>query len=246
MTYIIKFIYGFILPPGGFVTLLVLLSIWLYRREKLAAKVLFIITLLLYISVIPLTGNILTQTLEQRHTPPSQVDGDVIVMLGGGATPDSPDIDGKGQLSGNGANRLLTTIRLYNQTKLPIILSGGQVFTNYGNEANIAKRQLISLGVPEEKIILENKSINTEQNAKFTKQLLKKHKLHKPILVTSAFHMERAIRNFNNLGISVQPYPTDYQSSQDLSIDLNQLTPSLQTPLFLAIKEYVGIAALYL
>ncbi|GAA3319299.1 hypothetical protein GCM10020331_025620 [Ectobacillus funiculus] len=119
--------------------------------KKLAAKVLFIITLLLYISVIPLTGNILTQTLEQRHTPPSQVDGDVIVMLGGGATPDSPDIDGKGQLSGNGANRLLTTIRLYNQTRLPIILSGGQVFTNYGNEANIAKRQLISLGVPEEK-----------------------------------------------------------------------------------------------
>ena len=83
MTYIIKFIYGFILPPGGFVTLLALLSIWLYRREKLAAKVLFIITLLLYISVIPLTGNILIQTLEQRHTPPSQVDGDVIVMLGG-------------------------------------------------------------------------------------------------------------------------------------------------------------------
>ena len=228
MTYIIKFIYGFILPPGGFVTLLVLLSIWLYRLEKLAAKVLFIITLLLYISVIPLTGNILIQTLEQRHTPPSQVDGDVIVMLGGGA------------------NRLLTTIRLYNQTRLPIILSGGQVFTNYGNEANIAKRQLISLGVPEEKIILENKSINTEQNAKFTKQLLKKHKWHKPILVTSAFHMERAVRNFNNLDISVQPYPTDYQSSQGLSIDLNQFTPSLQTPLFLAIKEYVGIAALYL
>jgi uncharacterized SAM-binding protein YcdF (DUF218 family) len=108
----------------------------------------------------------------------------------------------------------------------------------------IAKRQLMSLGVPEQKIILENKSINTEQNAKFTKKLLEEHNLQRPILVTSAFHMERAVRNFKANDIRIQAYPTDYQYGPKLILEPNQFTPSFQPATFLAIKEYVGITAL--
>ena len=56
-------------------------------------------------------------------------------------------MDGQGHLSGASANRLLTTVRLYEQSKLPIIISGGQVFPDSGNEAQISKRILISLRV---------------------------------------------------------------------------------------------------
>ena len=98
-------------------------------------------------------------------------------MLGGGATLDTQDVDGQGHLTGATSSRLLTTVRLYEQTNLPIILSGGQVYADSGNEARIAKRILISLGVNPNDIYIEDKSINTEQNAKFTAELLEKTKL---------------------------------------------------------------------
>lgn len=244
MSYIIKFIYGFVLPPGIFVLFLLIVGILLYRREKLIAKLLFITAFLLYGCTIPLTGKLLIQSLENRYTPPSQIKGDVILMLGGGATLDTPDFDGKGQLSGNGANRLLTVLRLYKQTGLPILLSSGQVFSDSGNESEIAKRELLSLGVPKSKIFLENKSKNTEENAEFSKQLLNKNGWHKPVLVTSAFHMERAVLDFKKNNIDVLPYPTDYQTSRKLPLYANQFTPSTNGLAFLAAKEYLGIFSL--
>lgn len=244
MAYIIKFIYGFVLPPGIFVVFLLIVGILLYRREKTIAKLLLIIAFLFYVCIIPLTGKVLIQSLEQRYNPPSQIKGDVIVMLGGGATLDTPNFDDKGQIYSEAANRLLTVLRLYQKTNLPILLSGGQVYSDSGNEAEIAKRELLSLGVPESKIILENKSINTEENAKFTKILLNKYGLHHPVLVTSAYHMERAVLNFKKYNIDVQPYPTDYQTSRKLSLYVNQFTPSINELTFSAAKEYIGIFSL--
>jgi uncharacterized SAM-binding protein YcdF (DUF218 family) len=178
-----------------------------------------------------------------KYQPPQIVNGDVIVMLGAGATNDTNDVDGRGELSGFGANRLITTARLYKQTKLPIIVSGGAVFKDSGNEAEIAKRQLIALGVPEYKIFLENKSLNTEQNAKFTKKIMSLKKLKHPILVTSAFHMERAVLNFTRIGIKVVPYPTDFQTNRNMSIYPNKFVPADFLNTRLALKEYLGILA---
>lgn len=246
MEYVIKFVYGFILPPGLFVTLLVILSVWLHRRHRSAAVLTWCLSILLYLSYIPITGDLLVHPLENAYQPPARLNGDVIVMLGGGATPDTPDINGKGQLSGDAANRLLTTFRLYKKTGLPIILSGGQVFPDSGVEANIAKRQLISLGVPQNKIMTENKSITTAQNARNTKAIMHIHQFSRPILVTSAFHMRRAVMNFHKTGIQVQPYPTDYLVSRKLSVYPMQFVPSEGSVTSTAVKEYIGILALYL
>ncbi|GGL59670.1 YdcF family protein [Sporolactobacillus putidus] len=246
MEYVIKFVYGFILPPGLFVTLLVILSVWLHRRHRSAAVLTWCLSILLYLSYIPITGDLLVHPLENAYQPSARLNGDVIVMLGGGATPDTPDINGKGQLSGDAANRLLTTFRLYKKTGLPIILSGGQVFPDSGVEANIAKRQLISLGVPQNKIMTENKSITTAQNARNTKAIMHTHQFGRPILVTSAFHMRRAVMNFHKIGIQVQPYPTDYLVSRKLSVYPMQFVPSEGSVTSTAVKEYIGILALYL
>ncbi|MGG3625201.1 YdcF family protein [Bacillus gobiensis] len=245
MVYIIKFIYGFLLPPGLFVTLLIALGIWAYRRNKAIARMTLVLAFLWYLLTIPFTGVLLTQSLENWYEPPAEASGDVIVMLGSGATSDTPDIDGEGQLSGGAANRLLTTYSLYQQTELPIILSGGQVFPDSGVEAAIAKRQLIRLGVPEDKIIEENRSVNTKQNAEFTKEILQKNGYTKPVLVASALQMERAVRNFDRIDIAVQPFPTDYTVNERLVIYANQFTPTGIDLTFAAIKEYVGILSLY-
>jgi uncharacterized SAM-binding protein YcdF (DUF218 family) len=182
--------------------------------------------------------------LEKKYHQPKIVKGDVIVMLGAGATGDTNDVDGRGELKGFGANRLITTARLYKLTKLPIIVSGGAVFKDSGNEAEIAKRQLVALGVPENKISLENKSLNTEQNAEFTKKVMNLKKLKRPILVTSAFHMERAVLNFSRFGITVVPFPTDFQTNQNMAIYPSKFVPSDLMNARLALKEYLGILAL--
>ncbi|RYL95891.1 YdcF family protein [Sporolactobacillus sp. THM7-4] len=243
MEYIIKFIYGFILPPGLFVTLLFISGMWMRRYSRRAAMLTWALSLLLYIYLIPMTGILLVHPLEDRYQPPKQVNGDVIVMLGGGATPDTPDIDGKGQLSGVAANRLLTTFRLYKKTGLPIILSGGKVFPDSGVESEIAKRLLVNSGVPKNKVFTENKSITTKTNAIYTKRILSRYHFDHPVLVTSAFHMERAVLNFNKTGIRVQPYPTDYLTSRKVAVYPGQFVPSSGSVAFTALKEYVGILA---
>ncbi|AHV98307.1 YdcF family protein [Paenibacillus sabinae] len=214
MIYVIKFIYSFVLPPGIFVLLLTLLALWmLWKKQRGFAALLLTVTLLLYLSSIPLISDPLMRTLESKYSPPAQVQGDCLVVLGGGATQGTPDVDGEGNLGGSAANRLITAVRLHRQTGLPVLFSGGQVFADSGNEAYIARRQLIGLGVAEQNIIAENRSLNTAQNAEYTAALLKEHGLSRPVLITSAFHMPRAVAEFRRAGLTVQPYPTDYHAS---------------------------------
>ena len=249
MIYFIKFLYNtFLLPPGIFIIAQLLLSGWLFRRDKKIAITLVSVTFCLYIASTSYIGDLLIRSLEIRYKPNTNITGDVIIMLGGGATLDTPDIDGLGQLSGSAANRLLTTARLYFKTNLPIILSGSQVYEDSGNDVEIAKRQLITLGIPESKILTEDNSHNTKENAKFTKNILDKNRFKNPILVTSAYHMERSIRNFAKLGIYVEPYPTDYQTSIKQVLSVNKFIPinSGLSNTSTAIKEYLGICALVL
>jgi uncharacterized SAM-binding protein YcdF (DUF218 family) len=243
VAYIIKFIYGFLLPPGLFVTVLALLSVILFRKKSKWAILLGAVTCLMYLSFIPLTGILLVHPLENHYQPPEKPKGDVLVMLGGGATLGTPDLGGKGQLSGNAANRLLTTFRLYQKTHLPIILSGGKVYPDSGVEAEIGKRQLMALGVPANKIITETKSITTKTNAQNTKKVMEAYRFKRPILITSAFHLPRAVLLFQKEGIRVTPYPTDYLESRRAALYPGQFVPASGGTAFTALKEYVGMFA---
>lgn len=246
MIYIIKFIYAFFLPPGIFILFLLIFSTWLYKNDKAKAKILVLVTLVFYLISTPYIGNMLLRTLECRYQPSGVIKGDLLVMLGGGATLDTPNIDGSGHLTGSAANRLLTAVQLHKKTDLPIVISGGQVYSDSGNEAAIAERLLIGLGVSENKIILDNSSRNTTENAQNVKQIMKANNFKKPILITSAFHMERSVRNFARLDIDVQPYPTDYKTSLKSRIYANQFVPSYWglCDTGIVLKEYLGLLAL--
>lgn len=241
MEYVIKVIYGFLLPPGLFVTLTAVGAVRLWKRQRKIACFCAALSALLYLAFVPLTGALLVQPLENRYQPPAQVHGDVIVMLGGGATQGTPDMNGTGQLSGDAANRLLTTYRLYKKTGLPIITSGGKVYPDSGREADIAKRELLALGVPGDKVYAENQSLTTRQNAVNTEKILKQHRFVRPVLVTSAFHMPRAVRNFQQVGVHVVPYPTDYLVSRPVAVYPAQFVPSDAVTVATAIKEYAGL-----
>ena len=174
-----------------------------------------------YLFCTSLVSERLMGALESAYTPPENPQGDVVIMLGGGAFPDTPDVSGQGTLCSSPANRL------QKELAVPIILSGGQVYSDSGPEAVIAKRILMDLGVPEDKIIVEGKSINTTQNAKFSTEIMRERGLNKPILVTSAFHMRRSVLNFAKNGMEVTAYPSDYRVNLHHDFHYNKLRPSV-------------------
>ncbi len=244
--YLVKFLYTvFLFPPGLFILVLLLFA-WWRRRSRALARTALLAAAVLYLASIGLVSGPLVHSLETRHTPPDRVGGDVIVVLGGGATLDTPNLGGRGHLSGSAANRLLTGLQLYHKLGVPIIYSGGQVYATGGVEAAIARSVLLNLGVPDDKIITETASLNTGDNARYTAAILAERGFTRPILVTSAFHMERSVRQFQKAGVAVLPFPTDYQENLGRRFHYTDLwpTPLAAGQLVIALKEYLGLAAI--
>lgn len=244
MLYFIKFIYTtFLFPPGILLVGMLVLSAWAWRQKAKVGQWVALFTLLFYLTTVPLVGSTVIRSLESKHWPPANPQGDVIVVLGGGATLDTPNFNWRGHLYGYSANRLLTGAQLYHKLKVPIVVSGGKVLETTGCEAQISKAILMGLGVPEQQIYIDDKSLNTTENAKFTKALMAEHDFHQPILVTSAFHMERSVLQFKKFGVEVVPYPTDYQTNVEEHFAFHDVWPSAgaMEALSLSLKEYVGI-----
>ena len=247
MLYIIKIIYStFFLPPGIFIIALLCLTIRLFRHRRKIAAMLLVLTTLFYFSTISVVSDPIIRSLESRHPPEATVSGDVIILLGGGATMDTPNLGGQGHLSSHAANRLLTAAQLYHKYKLPIIVSGGKVLETTGTEAEITRLILLDLGIPDNKILVENQSRNTTENALLSKKIMEQHNVIRPILVTSAFHMPRSVLQFAKAGITVTPYPADYQTNVTSQLTIFDFIPSAEAlkNISLSAKEYIGLAAI--
>ena len=119
MIYILKFIAAFLLPPGLFVLLGIILSVYLWRRRQNFGRFAFslsaVLTLLLYFSSTLLGAKLLGQPLENRYSQQQPDAAQVIVVLGGGSVGSAPDGTERGGLMSAGAARLLTAARLAKQ-----------------------------------------------------------------------------------------------------------------------------------
>ncbi|GEO06306.1 hypothetical protein AAE02nite_39700 [Adhaeribacter aerolatus] len=119
-----------------------------------------------------------------------------------------------------GADRLLHTVMLYKTGHIDKVLvtgGSGALRKVYASEAEEVKKLLRLSGVPSADIILEDKSRNTYENARFTKKLLANHpELKRFIVITSAFHMRRSTACFSKAGIPHDVFPTDFNSTDRL------------------------------
>lgn len=86
-----------------------------------------------------------------------------------------------------------------------VVVSGGQGSDEVMSEAQCMKDYLISKGIDSGRIFMEDKSTNTEENLKFSQEIIKREGLPETItLVTDAFHQCRAEMLAGNIGI--EPY----------------------------------------
>ncbi|MBI4689336.1 MAG: YdcF family protein [Nitrospirae bacterium] len=206
-----------------------------------AAFINFLICALLWLLSMPLVSVFLLRGLEQKYQIPQNLDGDVIVLLGGGSYLKSQDISGIGTPAGNTLERIVTAVRLQKKLDLPIIVSSGKVFEHVPSEAPIIKRFLVELGVPSDKIIIEDKSKDTLENARYTKVICEKMGFKKPILVTSAYHMRRSVLLFKKAGMDVIPFPSNFRTSKVREIHWDAYMPSGIENTHIALIEYIGL-----
>jgi len=202
-----KIVTPFFLLPGVFVFLLISFSGWLFatRKWKPGFVALFIGGLMWGISITPVS-DALHRGLESGLIIPDNPQGDVIVLLGAGVYDRVPDISGVGAPTETMAARILTAVRLQKKLNIPIIVSGGKIYEHRSAEAPIVRRFLVDLGVPDSKIIVEDRSRDTIENAKFTQEICARSGYNTPILLTSAYHMKRALLSFKKTGIKVLPF----------------------------------------
>ena len=107
-------------------------------------------------------------------------------------------------------SRLAAGARAWLAGKAPVVvLSGGG--DNGGNEAaseaRIMEHAIQRLGVPRKALLLETKSRNTRDNARYTAELADQHGFHRILLVTSSLHMPRAVIEFRRAGVDITPVP---------------------------------------
>jgi uncharacterized SAM-binding protein YcdF (DUF218 family) len=79
-------------------------------------------------------------------------------------------------------------------------------------EAKAAAGLLESFGISRDRVILEERSRNTVENAVFSKAIIKPKRGERWLLVTSAYHMPRAIGVFRKAGFPIEPYPADWRT----------------------------------
>jgi len=235
MFFLKKLATSFILPPGFFIIIFLLIFI-LVKKNKLLRFISIVMAFFIYsISIEPIK-DFLIIPLEKSYSQPSELKGDVIVILGGG-------IYNSGTLKEDSINRLIEGYVLYKRIKTPIILSGGNTEGKIA-EVTIMAKILRELGVNEKVIIEESKSRDTSENAKNVAKICKEKDFRKIILVTSAYHMKRAVILFKNKGFDIVPYPVDLK--RDGHYNLYSFLPKFSS--FVnstkAIREYIALLIL--
>ncbi len=172
-------------------------------------------------------------------TPPAAA----IVVLSGFVVPVKTETGLKYELS-EASDRLFAGISLLKANKAPhLILTKGYLPWSIGKPEGEYLRDLaIDFGVPENKILLTEIVQNTDQEAKAVKTLLSMDS-KKVILVTSAFHMPRAIKVFEAAGLVVIPFAVDFRSkmggSKITPMDFIPSAGSLQRTSFF-VREMLG------
>jgi uncharacterized SAM-binding protein YcdF (DUF218 family) len=247
MTGIIGVLAALLISP----LLLVLLfaaGIWLGAagRRKASLWLLIAATVLLLVFSTGAGSRLLLEPLEGRH-PPWPGDAprvDAVVVLGAGVREGAPDEGGRAALDEVALVRLVAAFTLSRALDVPLIVSGGITWHQGETEADVSARMLDRLGLPASMVIREGKSTTTWENAREVARVVAARKIGRVALVTSAWHMPRAMLSFRRSGIDCIPAPTGYLTD-DRRLRIRDLIPSFQAlhDSALAMREYLGILA---
>jgi uncharacterized SAM-binding protein YcdF (DUF218 family) len=261
MLFLLKKLVSYTLNPMTIILLLLALGLFFLWRKKYKKTGLWLISLGVAAYIFAgfgLIGNILLEGLENKYPPlldassaagPAPAEGQGlwpaggakwVVVLGAGMTSDLK-IPLTTQLTEGSAIRTIEGIRIWRQIKgSKLIFSGGAVF-NTQSEAYGMAGLARQLGVPDSGMTMEDKSLDTDDQARLIKEMVKGDTV---VLVTSAAHMHRSVSLFKKQGVALIPAPTHYLIKDEPKFKPSRLFPNsgnimAAETLF---HEYLGLA----
>ena len=174
--------------------------------------------------------------------PPPRIDG--AIALGGGINTTLSQLRGRPMLN-DPAERVTTLLwlqRLYPKAKF-VYASGGAPFGASFKEADAARQLLAELGADTDRMIFERESRSTRENALFARELVQPRPGEVWLLVTSAYHMPRAVAVFRKIGWDVVPFPVDYVTDGEPGFTIRLHFGDGLTGTSVALKEWTGMLA---
>jgi uncharacterized SAM-binding protein YcdF (DUF218 family) len=253
MFFVLSKVLGFFAIPSNFVVSVGLLGLLLQPTRFARAGRRLAFTSLVVLAILGLSplGNILIIPLENRFPAWDSARGapDGIVVLGGSIAPDISTARNEAALN-ESAERLTVMAELARRyPKARIVFSGGSgaLIFDEGTEAEFAARVLESFGIPYGRVLLEDRSRNTVENAVFSKAMAQPKPGERWLLVTSAFHLPRAMGIFRKAGFEVEAYPVDWRTRgwEDALRPFPTMGEGLRRA-DIAVREWVGLLMYWL
>jgi uncharacterized SAM-binding protein YcdF (DUF218 family) len=197
-----------------------------FRKRRLAVCGTLALGLFL-LEVTALPTRLLAGLESQCIVTEAQAHGfDAVVVLGGGW---SPPAGTPLPLEANDSfDRLLYGVDLARghlnsrNPEIPIVIGGGGLGPDgkptHPTDSEVAREWIGSLDLlPAARVIALPASANTRDEARHTAELVREHGWHDIALVTSAWHMPRALRTFQRAGLSATPFPADFRAHLSLA-----------------------------
>jgi len=226
---LIKALQTLLLPPGLMI-LLMLGGYFLARRMPRTGKSLYISGFaLLVLASLPIVAEFNMRLLYTKPAlPAAEIQyptAGAIVILGGGRIHHSPEYG-----HDIPANAVLQRLRygalLHRQTGLPILVSGGNVYSTTTTSEAVLMRDVLQNDMNTPVRWLEDQSRNTRENASYSKTMLAQDNINRIYLVTQGFHMARSVMAFEAVGFVVLPAPTGFSTGKSETPIALRLLPS--------------------
>lgn len=239
-----RFIELILFPPGNVLVLGVIGLLLLRYRPVWGRRVLGLSFIMLWCFSTPLLSFALLNSLQSRYPVLNQVpqDADAIVVLGGGREYGDNEYGRQDDLTLHASARVRYAAYLAKQTELPVVFTGGQVWNRPGTEAELA-RQVFLAEHGLDRVLVEGQSKTTRENARYTAELLKAQGWKRPLIVTEAWHMPRAMYSFEQAGVNAVAAPTARDTPSPIETGWWAITPrapSLERSR-IALHEWLGL-----
>jgi uncharacterized SAM-binding protein YcdF (DUF218 family) len=244
MLFVLSKIFDTVLLAGNLLLLLLVLGVLLsaFGARRAGWGLVVTVTILgVAIAVLPVASWVGAPLEERFPQPllPQRIDG--IVLLGGAVSIGLTLAHHQVALN-EMADRITETLALaerYRDAK--VLISGGDaaLVPRGLTEAQATRTLLVADGLDAGRIVIEDRSRNTYDNALESKAVANPQPGQVWVLVTSANHMPRAVGCFRAVGFDVIPYPVDYATGPDHELHLD-LAGSLRA-LGWEIHEWIGL-----
>lgn len=244
MFWVSKFLLYFLLPPG----ILVILFLYASYIAKSLNRVFFIlVAILLWIFSTPLFSYFFSYFIENSkasnpnsyyRVAPKEVEA--VVVLGLGIFENSPSF----HLSPESTRNTLYGYKIAKELNTPLIFSGKGLKSI--SESRAAKEMFKSLDLNSVEITYEDESLTTNQNAIFTERVLGELNITKIALVSSSWHIDRAIEEFKSQNITLFAMPSDIPTKSiakdNLDLTLLDFIPNIDSfrESHTLLKEFLG------